>query len=392
MRVGVYAGDFAPEEGGGHSFVAAILEAFLASARDARHAFTLLAEPGAAAALAPRAAAAGVALKVLPARTRLGMGVAALRHHAPFAWLLRGQPGRVERASREAGLQFLWFVPGLAYDATDTPYLGTIWDFLHRQLPWFPEAAADGYWEHREMMYARFTRRAAHLLTGTEVGAAELQRLYQVPRERITVLPQPAPVVAAPPASPSNALASLAGRRFFLYPAQFWPHKNHVNLLQALARLEGGEELVLPGADKGNLAHVRAEAKRLGLEARVHFPGFVSPGDLAWLYRQAVALAYPSFLGPDNLPPLEAFAQGCPVALANYPGAEEQAGDASLRFDPADPEDLARTLRRLSDDAPLRETLIDRGRARALRWTAGDYVRGVYAVLDRFEAVRRTWP
>lgn len=105
-----------------------------------------------------------------------------------------------------------------------------------------------------------------------------------------------------------------------------------------------------------------------------------------------MALAYPSFLGPDNLPPLEAFAQGCPVALANYPGAEEQAGDAALRFDPADPEGIARTLRQLSDDALLRETLIGRGRARALRWTAGDYVRGVYAVLDRFEAVRRTWP
>jgi glycosyltransferase involved in cell wall biosynthesis len=242
-------------------------------------------------------------------------------------------------------------------------------------------------------MYARFVRRASHLVTGTQVGAQQLTFHIQVPPERASVLPQPAPLARDfADAAPSKEISELAQQKFFLYPAQFWPHKNHVNLLHALKLLGGDAKLVLPGSDKGNLAHVRKTVSTLGLEARVLFPGFVSPADLAWLYRHALALVYPSFLGPDNLPPLEAFALGCPVAIADYAGAAEQTGDAALRFNPADPARIADAMGRISDDAALRTSLIERGRERAARWTARDYVRGVFAILDRFETVRRCWP
>jgi glycosyltransferase involved in cell wall biosynthesis len=41
-------------------------------------------------------------------------------------------------------------------------------------------------------------------------------------------------------------------------------------------------------------------------------------------------LRYPSFFGAENLPPLEAFALGCPVIAADMPGAREQLGDAAI--------------------------------------------------------------
>jgi len=45
----------------------------------------------------------------------------------------------------------------------------------------------------------------------------------------------------------------------------------------------------------------------------------------------------------------------------------------------------------LHDDDTLRASLIDKGRARAERWTATEFVRGVFAALDEFEPVRRCW-
>ncbi len=123
----------------------------------------------------------------------------------------------------------------------------------------------------------------------------------------------------------------------------------------------------------------------------MRFLGFIAREDLLALYRNAMALVYPSFCGPENLPPLEAFAVGCVVLAVDVPGAREQLGDAALLVDPKDPVAIASAIRTLSEDSALRETLRQRGFARASRWTGKDYVKCVLSILDEFEAVRRCW-
>ena len=76
---------------------------------------------------------------------------------------------------------------------------------------------------------------------------------------------------------------------------------------------------------------------------------------------------------------------------SDVPGAREQLGDAALLVDPKDPSSIANAIKALHDDANLRQTLIDKGRARAERSTAKSFVRGVFNALDEFEPVRRCW-
>jgi glycosyltransferase involved in cell wall biosynthesis len=149
--------------------------------------------------------------------------------------------------------------------------------------------------------------------------------------------------------------------------------------------------VVLTGADKGSLKFVRETARELGLTDRVHLLGFVSREELTYLYQNAFALAYPSFFGPDNIPPMEAFALGCPVIAARVPGANEQMGDAALFFDPSHETELAAKVKELLSTSGLRETLIRRGRNRASQWTAKDYVRGIFQIADEFQSMRRNW-
>ena len=82
---------------------------------------------------------------------------------------------------------------------------------------------------------------------------------------------------------------------------------------------------------------------------------------------KAAALAFPTRFGPDNIPPLEAFAQDSPVVASRVDGAEEQLGDAALLFDPASPEVIARQLAAVLAIAALRSTLMERGRARVAK-------------------------
>src|SRR5262249_55724792 len=153
---------------------------------------------------------------------------------------------------------------------------------------------------------------------------------------------------------------------FLLYPAQFWPHKNHVNLLKALDFLRKRNglrlNLVLTGSDKGNQHYVRHKVREWELSDQVFDLGFVSREELNALYRGALALIFPSFFGPDNIPPLEAFALGCPVLASRIAGAEEQLRSAAMLFNPADPVDIADKVLAVRSDPALRKRLIEEGK------------------------------
>jgi len=72
-------------------------------------------------------------------------------------------------------------------------------------------------------------------------------------------------------------------------------------------------------------------------------------------------------------------------------GSEEQFGDSALLVDPASPEEIAGAIGKVFNDKTLRAALVAKGNKRAKRWTAKDFVQGVFEVLDSFEPVRRTW-
>jgi glycosyltransferase involved in cell wall biosynthesis len=293
------------------------------------------------------------------------------------------------------GIDLVWNL-GPSHPPTDVPFLTVVWDLQYRLQPFFPEVSAGGEWERRERAYGVNLRRAAGIIVGTEAGRAEVTSFFGVPSSRIHVLPHPTPrfALTAPPEAPGILERFGLDAPFVLYPAQFWPHKNHVNLLRALRVLrdQGLElDLALVGSDQGNAPLVRRIAEELGPGSRVHFLGFVTTGELVALYRRAACLAYASLFGPENLPPLEAFALGCPVVAANVSGSEEQLGDAALRVDATDPARLADAIRKVVEDEGLRQGLVARGRIRAGQRTGGDFVRGVFAILDGLAPYVRCW-
>ena len=75
---------------------------------------------------------------------------------------------------------------------------------------------------------------------------------------------------------------------YLFFPAQFWPHKNHVGLLLAVKLLREKHGLRFPvvfvGSDPGNRQYVQDLTEELGLSSQVHFLGFVPQKDLVGLY------------------------------------------------------------------------------------------------------------
>jgi glycosyltransferase involved in cell wall biosynthesis len=295
------------------------------------------------------------------------------------------------------GIDLVWF-PTVYIEDVDLPYVCTVFDFAHRIQPWFPEVSVRGEFERRERFFNRYLPKATRVIVPNEAGREQVERFYHVPPENCLKLRHPTPTFALRAAAEATGSDETSPRRgivppYLLYPAQFWPHKNHAAALDALVELRDRGEpmsLVLVGSDQGQLEHVRRQVRERELVDHVHFLGFVGDDELVHLYRQAHALLYLSLFGPENLPPLEAFALGCPAVVGEVPGARDQLGDAALVVDPLDPRAVADAVQRAGDPVE-RARLVAAGEERARSWTVDDYVRGLIAFLDEFELERRLW-
>ena len=158
---------------------------------------------------------------------------------------------------------------------------------------------------------------------------------------------------------------------YVFYPGNRRRHKNLERLLQAYARSalpRAGIHLVLSGEPDD---HLRERASELGVRQQVCFAGQVTDEDLARLYRGASLTAFVSLYEGFGLPILESMAAGVPVLVSNVSAMPEVAGNAALLIDPTSTEAIAAGLERLCFDGPLREQLIQAGRARAAQFDWG---------------------
>ncbi len=221
------------------------------------------------------------------------------------------------------------------------PFIATNWDIGHRSTHAFPELMWDGKpYEVRECFYRDVLPKALLVFCESQAGKQELIRYTNLGEHKIKVFPLFGGNVTNVKLSVDESEKILNSyhlkeNEYFFYPAQFWPHKNHVGLIKAFAKVletYPNFKLVLSGADKGNREYVKSIISELGITDKVLFLGFVSVEKLYCLYKYATALVMASHFGPTNMPPIEAMEIGCPVVCSNLDGHHEILGDAASYF------------------------------------------------------------
>ncbi|MBP2233299.1 glycosyltransferase involved in cell wall biosynthesis [Azospirillum agricola] len=272
------------------------------------------------------------------------------------------------------------------------PFVMPIHDLQHRLQPEFPEVSAHGQTEYRDYLYRNACRYATLILVESEHGKQDVLRFYgdAIGEDRIRVLPLYPPIRQGGMPSESDLQRVRANYglppRYFFYPAQFWRHKNHRLILQALRRIEEETGETIPLVLSGTYVDpVRAIAFKemmdfaveIGVRDRVSYLGWVPDEDMPALYRLSAGLVMPTFFGPSNIPALEAWNYGRPVITSDIPGLREQTGDAGLLVDPRSPEQLAAAMLRLWRDEAFGNELAERGRRRLAACDWADFVRQV---------------
>ena len=282
------------------------------------------------------------------------------------------------------GVDVVHFTTPQAY-LTDLPSIYQPHDLLHRHHPEQFDAVHARY---REGAYRAFSDQASIVAVMTEWGRADICRAFGLPPGRIAVVPW-APVAGLRRITEPSPDLDVPDR-FLLYPAQTWPHKNHIRLLEALALLRKQGTivpLVCTGRQTEHMTAIRRQIETLRIGDQVRFLGYVSAGDLDAIYRRATALVFPSRFEGWGLPVVEAFAFDLPVASSNATCLPEVAGGGALMFDPESTEDMASAIARIWTDDHLRSELRAAGRRRVgeLSW---ERTARIYRALYRHVAGR----
>lgn len=161
-------------------------------------------------------------------------------------------------------------------------------------------------------------------------------------------------------------------RPFVLSVGRLEKKKNTAALVRAFTCVRETRELqlVLVGQASHGYSGVRDAIAESPWKQDIRLLGWMDPEEVVYFMNAAEAFVFPSLYEGFGLPVLEAFACGTPVVAGSGSSLEEVAGDSAIFVDPKNTDDIANGIRRVLDDAALRDTLVAKGlvRVKTFSW------------------------
>lgn len=213
-------------------------------------------------------------------------------------------------------------------------------------------------------------RRGAWVHTVSRFVADEVMGAFDVPAERVVVVPNATDPLEAGTAAEGHALAG--GDRYVLAIGTVEPRKNLPRLVAAWQQVADEDpelRLVIAGGDGWGAAELDGALVTARHTDRIVRLGRVDDHQRAALYRGATVLAYASLYEGFGIPPLEAMSVGTPVVASRAGALPETCGDAARYVDPFDVDDLAAALAEVTGDEAVAADLARRGRARVAEFS-----------------------
>lgn len=238
-------------------------------------------------------------------------------------------------------------------------------------------------------VYKIVIRVAAHkskaLITPTEFVRDDLAKFASINSRKISVTYEAADEITDKP----EPIEELDGKSFIMYVGRPQPHKNLDRLIEAFVLLKQTHpDLRLALAGKKNAAY-RMIARKVRSQniPGIYFTGFVSEGQMRWMYENARAYVFPSLSEGFGLPGLEAMVHGCPVVSSNATCLPEVYGEAAHYFDPENVEEMAEKISEVLSSESLRKELVKKGHKQVAKYS---WEKMAQETLDVYKAVLGT--
>ena len=272
-----------------------------------------------------------------------------------------------------------WIFPiqdALSYQL-DLHSISTIHDLMHRYETRFPESSKGLRYFVRERRFKRLVKYSEKILVDSELGKRQVIDSYQGVEDRIIPLPYVTNISnEMEMADEVFEMSYDLPDKFMFYPAQFWKHKNHENLIKAVERVAKNNpdiSVVLTGSKDREYDNISALVEASNLQDNIYFTGFIPDAALYHFYKRARFLIMPTYFGPTNIPPLEALSLNCPMALSNNYAMPEQAKNAALYFHPDNIDEMSIVISKLWNDDDVIKELKKFGEIVRTGWTIDQF-------------------
>ncbi len=205
----------------------------------------------------------------------------------------------------------------LSFHCGKTNFIFNIWDIDHKKNTPYPEHRINYNYKKRENLIHFALFHAFRIIVPDKKINRELKEIYKCDEKKLKIqnfIPYVPGLYEKDvdfDYQKKFERFNLKDKKFILYPATFWPHKNHQYLIEVAKIFKRNKKndfiFVMCGSDKGTLKKVKSDIKNFELAEYFRIFEFVDDKELISLYLNSSMVIMPTDGGPTNLPMFEAF-------------------------------------------------------------------------------------
>lgn len=238
----------------------------------------------------------------------------------------------------------------------------SIWDNSHLEFPEFPEVRGKVF-TNREFFLNISLPLAYFIIVDSSELAYKLSDRYRIDLSRFIILPfYISPMLKDDLNGFKGDVCNFDALncKYIFYPAQFWPHKNHISILEAILLLKSYNKdyhVVFCGRNYSSKENIRKYINENNLVSNVTMLNYVSNDELIYLYKNCEGVIMTTYFGPTNIPPIEAWYFKKPLIYSKHLGS--QVGEAAILVDCDDYKDIAEGILKLKNEVLVSKIILE---------------------------------
>lgn len=265
----------------------------------------------------------------------------------------------------------VWFCPffHLIPIQCNIPNITTILDL---QQEYYPQNFEKEVLKNRKQLTQKTVDNTDLILTISEFSKQTIIDRYNVESDRIVVT-----YLDADASFDNNIddyilfkMRKKLPNEYILFPANMWPHKNHIGLLKGFIKAKRSHpelvnlKLVFTGNIERETGEISSFIDKNDLRNDVLYLGYMPQDEMKYVFMCANMLAFPSKFEGFGIPLVEAMATETPIICSKSSCLPEIARDAALYFDEENSDEISDLIFKVYTDYSVREKLIAKGKER----------------------------
>jgi glycosyltransferase involved in cell wall biosynthesis len=278
----------------------------------------------------------------------------------------------------------------MVYSSSKIPTVGIVYDLQYKAYPQFFNTQD---LLHRDNMFKEACNKASALVSISNFTRNDVISNSEFSPSRIKTIYIETSSNYDRKVYKSEILLKLGitKKKYFLYPANFWEHKNHEMLILAFlhfvkSKKNNDIKLVFTGASSSRKDFLKSSCVEMNLDQDIIFLDYLNNNDFQIIFENCLGLFFPSLYEGFGMPVVEAFAKGIPVACSDILALQEIGHDSALFFNPYNLDSIVAALITMSTNIKIKEKLVKQGINRAEKFNKPTRMAGLY-----FEVFNQTF-